>query len=205
MNPSDSITTREAARRLGVSLRTVQLWVESNVLPAWKTPGGHRRIPVSAISALHERQEADFLRPLRAKRGSLDVLLVEDDEFQRELIAGQLQEMIDELTLRTAADGFEALVRAGQRIPDVLVTDILMPGMDGLVLLRRLHDVAEFAATRMVVISALGLEEIGERGGLPGGVVYLPKPVDPAQLRIAVEGPATKQSKNKPKSSPPAT
>ena len=36
----DFLSTREAATRLGVALSTVQLWVETGVLPAWKTPGG---------------------------------------------------------------------------------------------------------------------------------------------------------------------
>ena len=51
-NASDTCTTREAARRLGVSLRTVQLWTESGVLDAWKTPGGHRRVLNSAVDRL---------------------------------------------------------------------------------------------------------------------------------------------------------
>ena len=38
------ITSRQAASQLGLSLRTIQLWVENGVLSAWKTAGGHRRI-----------------------------------------------------------------------------------------------------------------------------------------------------------------
>lgn len=49
---SRMLTTREAAQRLGVSLRTVQLWVEADILPAARTPGGHRRIPYNAVEAL---------------------------------------------------------------------------------------------------------------------------------------------------------
>ena len=49
---SRMLTTREAAQRLGVSLRTVQLWVEVDILPAARTPGGHRRIPYNAVEAL---------------------------------------------------------------------------------------------------------------------------------------------------------
>ena len=190
MIPSDSLTTREASKRLGVSLRTVQLWVESEVLPAWKTPGGHRRIPLAAIESFRERQEAAFQRPLRAHAGSLDVLLVEDDEFQRTLIGGQLQAALPEIVLRLASDGFEALVRAGQRVPDVLVTDILMPGMDGIALLHRLRNVPEFASTRLVVVSAVSADALPALGGLPAGVTFLQKPVDPARLLAAVTGAA---------------
>jgi len=47
-------TTAEAARSLGVSLRTVQLWVDSGALQAWKTVGGHRRIPLESLERLRK-------------------------------------------------------------------------------------------------------------------------------------------------------
>ncbi|WP_052699743.1 excisionase family DNA-binding protein [Martelella endophytica] len=50
----DILTTANAAELLGVSIRTVQLWVESGQLPSWKTPGGHRRIPRQAVLDLVE-------------------------------------------------------------------------------------------------------------------------------------------------------
>src|SRR5690349_8761706 len=51
--PGDPVlTTREAARLLGIAVSTAQLWIESGALPAWKTPGGHRRVRLSDVSAL---------------------------------------------------------------------------------------------------------------------------------------------------------
>jgi excisionase family DNA binding protein len=54
--PDDSgdpvLTTREVAELLGIAVSTVQLWIENGALPAWKTPGGHRRVRLSAVSAL---------------------------------------------------------------------------------------------------------------------------------------------------------
>lgn len=46
------LTTREAAGLLGIAVSTAQQWIENGVLPAWKTPGGHRRVRLSAVSAL---------------------------------------------------------------------------------------------------------------------------------------------------------
>lgn len=46
------LTTREAAALLGIAVSTAQQWIENGVLPAWKTPGGHRRVRLSAVSAL---------------------------------------------------------------------------------------------------------------------------------------------------------
>lgn len=57
MSEDDPIlTTREAAHMLGVAVSTAQLWMESGALPAWKTPGGHRRVRLSAVRQLQARQ-----------------------------------------------------------------------------------------------------------------------------------------------------
>ena len=48
------LTTSAAARLLGVAVSTTQLWLESGALPSWKTPGGHRRVRLSAVLKLLE-------------------------------------------------------------------------------------------------------------------------------------------------------
>jgi excisionase family DNA binding protein len=50
------LTTSEAAQLLGVAVSTVQLWMESGALPAWKTPGGHRRVRLSTVLALRQQR-----------------------------------------------------------------------------------------------------------------------------------------------------
>jgi excisionase family DNA binding protein len=63
MSPSDAtetadpvLTTRAAAHLLGVAVSTAQLWIESGALGAWKTPGGHRRVRLSAVTGLLDRR-----------------------------------------------------------------------------------------------------------------------------------------------------
>lgn len=50
------LTTRDAAHLLGVAVSTTQLWMESGALPAWKTPGGHRRVRLSSVQHLLAQQ-----------------------------------------------------------------------------------------------------------------------------------------------------
>jgi excisionase family DNA binding protein len=50
------LTTAAAARLLGVAVSTAQLWLESGSLPSWKTPGGHRRVRLSAVTRLLEEK-----------------------------------------------------------------------------------------------------------------------------------------------------
>lgn len=75
-SPDDpTVTTRDAAELLGVSVSTAQKWIEGGALPSWKTPGGHRRMRRSAVLALLEERMAppgespatlpDELRPAR--------------------------------------------------------------------------------------------------------------------------------------------
>lgn len=53
------LTTREAAQLLGVAVSTAQVWMEGGALPTWKTPGGHRRVRLSAVHRLLRQREAD--------------------------------------------------------------------------------------------------------------------------------------------------
>ena len=52
------LTTRDAARLLGVAVSTAQVWMEGGALPTWKTPGGHRRVRLSAVTQLMRQREA---------------------------------------------------------------------------------------------------------------------------------------------------
>src|SRR5438874_13406548 len=78
---ADFCSTKEAATMLGVSHRTVQLWVESGVLQAWKTAGGHRRIALASVNRLVEQRSHAIQAPPGQDGASGDrkVLLVDDD------------------------------------------------------------------------------------------------------------------------------
>lgn len=178
---ADVLSTREAAERLGVALRTVQLWVESGVLPAWKTAGGHRRISRAAVERLlvdrrSALQGAGGADPLAPRRPSL--LVVEDDAPLRQLYTEVITTWALDLDLRTAGDGFEALLRIGQDCPDLLVTDLRMPGMDGFRMIEALQQpLPAGPRPRIVVVTALDGAAIAARGGLPADVSVFGKPL----------------------------
>ncbi|WP_229507613.1 helix-turn-helix domain-containing protein [Massilia sp. Dwa41.01b] len=69
-NAAEFCSTKDAARLLGVSHRTVQLWVENGALQAWKTAGGHRRITIASVNRLVEaRRQATVAPPVGPARG----------------------------------------------------------------------------------------------------------------------------------------
>jgi excisionase family DNA binding protein len=188
---ADVMTTREAGEILGVAVRTVQLWVEAGVLPAWRTAGGHRRIARSAVEKLMAERQSDLLpaplSPVLAQQTALKLLLVEDDPLLLRLFSGVVASWNFPVDLFTATNGFEGLVRIGEMHPDIVVADLVMPGMDGFEMLRALKKPGSgFGNLKLLVISALSSDDIQARGGLPEGVICFHKPVNYAKLEALV-------------------
>lgn len=168
------VSSREAADLLGISLRTAQLWVENGVLVAWKTPGGHRRILLSSVQqVLAERSKITQPGIASAK---LRVVVVEDDPDLSTLLKLTISQVNENVDVICAKDGFEGLVLIGQSHPDVVITDLNMPGMDGFRMIRAIGG-GENAPRKIVVITALSPADISQRGGLPDDIHVLEKPV----------------------------
>lgn len=179
------LSTREAAARLDVALSTVQAWVETGMLPAWKTAGGHRRIPSDAIEAIRLRQQAVLDAAPDPK--IFKVLVVEDDPVQRELYLRQFSEWKLPVRLLVAEDGFEGLILIGRHTPDLIITDLAMPEMDGFSMIRRLKSQSAAIRGNIIVVTALTPAEILAQGGLPAGIPVYAKPIPFAVIRPLVE------------------
>lgn len=181
-NPSLTCSTRDAARRLGVSVRTAQLWVEDGRLRAWKTPGGHRRILLESVERLLDEQRQAGL----AERPPFGVLLLREDDGDREILQALLRKVLPDCTITSAASGFEGLIRIGEMTPDVLITDL---GVTGLDFFRMIHSLADHVRERtmgVVVLLAAGSDRATVGARLPDGVMMVDPPVDGAELAALV-------------------
>lgn len=208
--PADC-TTREVAQALGMAVRSVQLMVDRGELQAWKTPGGHRRIarasvlqwlqsrPASAAAATPSVASAASVAlaastalahpppPAPPPRPRPCVLLIEDSTHFQNLVQLLLAHEFPEVDLHLAQDGIVGLAMAGQLQPDVLLVDILLPGIDGATLVARLRTHPQFQHSRLIVITSLDANERSRYAfaleGLP--VVHKPQLVQelPALLR----------------------
>jgi excisionase family DNA binding protein len=178
-------TTREAATKLGVSVTTIQLWVESGILSAWKTAGGHRRIPREAIEVMLAGQQSAVAEEQAHHAHS--VVIVEDEPVQREMYRIKFAEWKLPINLYLAADGFEGLVMAGKYAPDLVITDLSMPGMDGFEMIRHLVHSNEVSIPAIIAVSALSAQEIETRGGLPDDIPAYTKPIPMGVLKHVVE------------------
>jgi len=113
------LTTPQAAKILGVSSRTAQLWIESGVIPSWKTPGGHRRMFESdVLAALAAKDDA---RP--ASRRVLVLAPARDHAgWERALAA------LDVADVGCTDDPVAAAVSLGANVPDVFAVQVDHPG-----------------------------------------------------------------------------
>jgi excisionase family DNA binding protein len=200
-------TTREAATLLGVSVGTVQLWAENGLLQAWKTTGGHRRVLRDSVSNL--LQDKSLKRPdsgvpetpqlLTSPQPGLRrlrVLVVEDDLQLLRLYQVKVSAWHLKPEVSVTDNAMSALMMIGRQSPDLLVTDLQMPGMDGFKMLRVLRETPETKRTRIVVVSGLDAEEIQDRGGLPADVELFPKPI-PFNRLLAVATDLARQNLQK--------
>jgi CheY-like chemotaxis protein len=85
-------------------------------------------------------------------------------------------------TVVSCRDGQEALTRAAQELPQLIVLDVMMPGLDGLEALRQLKNNPATRAIPVVVLSAKGHSLTKVEAELAGAVLFLAKPFSPNQL-----------------------
>lgn len=193
----------EASRILGLSRTSLQKLVDSGQLPAFKTAGGHRRLPREAVDAVNQKMGPKaVLRSLAALpdpaaprpqaplpaadadgAGVMTVLVVEDDAATATLLASLFEQFYPEVKCLIATDGLDAVLTLERMRPRVLITDLKMQPFDGFRLLQLVSGRPEYQSVALVVISSLNDEEIARRGGLPSNVLFLRKPLNLDRLR----------------------
>jgi len=157
-------TTRTAAHQLGVSLRTVQLWVDSGILQAWKTPGGHRRVTISSVKKLLQQSGNQVDRdPGRDQDQGFVVLLIEDDADLLRFYQLTIRSWDLPLTLATAENGYEGLMSIGELQPNLIITDLIMPGLDGFDMIHSLRVNPLLSDTDIIVMTSMAQMEIDDR------------------------------------------
>lgn len=174
MSSASYYTTLEVAKILGMAVRSVQLMVDRGDLQAWKTPGGHRRITreslerwiqgsrsgVTGVAALHGT--APDARSGGRRRTAVHVpriLLIEDSSHFQNLVSMLVKQRFPSVDLHIANDGITGLVSFGHLQPDLVIVDILLPGIDGATMITGLRRHALFGQCKLVVLTSLDEEQ----------------------------------------------
>ncbi len=113
--------------------------------------------------------------PKEASARRAKILLAEDHEANQMMLSEYLQDQGFDVI--RAGNGLEALAKAAETLPDLILMDIQMPEMDGLEAIRRLRAQPRFASTPIMALTALAMRGDRERCLEAGANEYLSKPV----------------------------
>jgi len=171
----DWLTLGQAAKYLGVAQSTIRKWSDHGRVPAFYTPGGHRR---------YRRPDLDNFLNRSGPGGSTQqgpvVLIVDDDERVREYVRVNLE--MEGYAVREARNAEEGLGVLEEVSPDLILLDVMMPEVDGWEMLRRVQERHGVGAIPVVMFSGKVNERSAAEASARGAQAFVGKPFDPQQL-----------------------
>ncbi len=176
------LTPNEVAELLMVNPVTVRQWAARGLLRSLTTPGGHRRF---LLSDVEEFARSRGTAPGSRRSGRPDRVLIVDDDLH---LSRLMQELIHQrdanVVTEIAHDGFEAGVKVESFRPHAMVLDLMMPGMDGFEVCRRLRARPTLNHIRIVAVTGFASKENVDRILAAGADACLEKPIDSERLLV---------------------
>ena len=121
------------------------------------------------------------------------ILLVDDEPGLRTAVQAYLEDEGFQVT--TAVDGEEGWEKAQKMIPDVIISDIMMPRCDGYGLLKKIREDERLGGTPVIFLTAKGMTADRTQGYQAGVDDYMPKPFDPDELVARVRNVVQRQER----------
>jgi excisionase family DNA binding protein len=168
----DWLTLGQAAKFLGVAQSTIRKWSDHGRVPAFYTPGGHRRYRRRDLEAFLDRSG-----PGGRTSGPL-VLVVDDDPRLREFVRVNLE--LEGYTVREASSAEDALEAIEDQAPALVLLDVVMPGIDGWQMLQRMQE--RHGSIPVIMFSGKVEATVGDDAEQRGARGFVGKPFDPRQL-----------------------
>ena len=174
-NEPDWLTLGQAAKYLGVAQSTIRKWSDLGRVPAFYTPGGHRRYRRSDLDSFLERSG-----PGAKDRTGPVVLVVDDDPGVREVVRANLE--LEGYSVREAGSAAEGLTALEQEPPDLVLLDVMMPEVDGWEMLRRVQERHGVGAIPVIMFSGKVEEQSPDEVASRGAQAFVGKPFSPQEL-----------------------
>ena len=169
----DWLTLGQAAKYLGVAQSTIRKWSDQGRVPAFYTPGGHRR---------YRRGDLDvFLQRSGPSSGvGPTVLIVDDDEKLREYVRVNLE--MEGYTVREAGSAEEGLGVLEETTPNLVLLDVMMPEVDGWEMLQRVQERHGIGTIPVIMFSGKVDERAADEAASRGAQGFIGKPFNPQEL-----------------------
>lgn len=183
MNAKQFIAPREVAEILAVSPVTVRQWAQKGMLKSHTTAGGHRRFIREDV----EQFAMAYGHTLSTPDGDEARILIFDDDRQ---VAACLRELLISLPynieVEVVDDGFAAGSMILQFKPNIMLLDLMMPGLDGFVVCKRLKSGQITRDIRVIAMTGFFRKEHIHRILEAGAETCLSKPVDKDAILNAI-------------------
>lgn len=180
----------EVANICGVVNQTAINWIKSNYLKAFKTPGGQFRVyPEDLLQFMKERKMRIPSKLLQICHIEVKtVLIVDDDKSFNNLACHFIESHLEGIEILQAFDGFEAGAFMQKYKPGIVLLDLDLPGINGINLLKKIKESADFGSPKVVVVTAMEDSET-EKECLNYGVSFIfKKPVSLPEICGVLKG-----------------
>jgi excisionase family DNA binding protein len=182
MDPSEIsadslLTSHQAGSLIQVNPSSINKWVKEGRIPAFRTPGGHRRIRAGDLVAFlntHNMPVPRTLSPASRQR----LLIVDDDAKQLASLERVLNPYANRVEVALCNNGIEALVKVGSFRPQMIVLDVYMPHLDGLEVCRKLRANADTQSIDVIMATAQLTPDLEKKALEAGARRVLSKPID---------------------------
>ena len=171
----DWLTLGQAAKYLGVAQSTIRKWSDTGRVPAFYTPGGHRRYRRMDLDAFLERSG-----PGGKPKDGPTVLVVDDDPGVREVVRLSLE--LEGYMVKEAGGAEEGLAAVEDEAPDLILLDVMMPHVDGWEMLRQIQERHGAGSIPIVMFSGKVDAQTAAQATARGAQGFVGKPFDPQQL-----------------------
>lgn len=180
MEQKNVLTTFEAAKICHVSYNTIKNWIKRGLLGAYRTAGGHLRIKTADLEVFCREHSIPMDR--EALPHARKVLVIDDEESIRVALQESLQQYPEKFDIYTAADGFEAGSLMESVRPDLVILDLVMPGMDGFKVCQNIRHSPALRHVKIIILTGFPSDRNIERAVELGADLCLAKPIDRAVL-----------------------
>jgi CheY-like chemotaxis protein len=186
MEDSQLLKISEVAELAGVLPSTIRHYTDLGLLSfAETTEGGHRLYKewetLSRLARIKRLASRGATLPeIKAElsgESRRKILVVDDEQEVRDLVVDSLKDRYD-FDIRTAADGFTAGRILGDFIPDLVVLDLMLPGVDGFQVCRQIRDDISLAETKILSITGYDTAENAKKILEAGADKFMVKPLN---------------------------
>lgn len=180
------LSTGDMANYCEVTSAAVLKWIDSGKLPVFTTPGGHYRVLRTDFRDFLTRHGMFIDEGFFGKSQGRKRILIVDDEPAVVAFIEEALRLEGDYDLATAYDGFEAGHQLAIFKPDLVVLDIMLPGMDGFEICRRLKTDPAMSHVKVLAVTGFATEENIEKILGYGADDFLAKPLKLADLKKKV-------------------